>query len=258
MTRTDAVRRVAGELLAWFVAALLALAGASLVVVGLLRSTIGPGRGWLFLGLVFLLCAAGVVPGHLVEQRRRRHPPQARLDELGGVPALHLPRDPGPTLVSSWLLAGMGGVAALRGVFLAVEGRWAGAALMVAVAGLFLWMGAVQRGGSLAGGLWFTPAGLRHEDRGIAVDLPWEAVTGVMPQQPMPVLVRADHTPAITRTGPRGRAHRPVAKDGTLVVDTRHLAGGAALASYVIGKAVTDPASRQVLGTQASLPPADR
>jgi hypothetical protein len=46
-----------------------------------------------------------------------------------------------------------------------------------------------------------------------------------------------------------------VTADGTLSVDTRHLAGGSTLASYVVAKAVTDPASRRVLGTPESLPP---
>ena len=257
MTRTDGYRRVGSDVLAWAVSALLLALGAPLVGWGLLGVRTSLGQGFLCLGLVLVVCGAGVVGGQLVEQRIRRQPPQARLTVLSGVPALHLPRDPGPTLVSSWILAGLGAVAALRGVFVAGDGRWVGAALMLAAAGLLLWCSAVQRGGSFAGGLWFTPAGLRHEDRGIAVDLPWEAVTGVVPQQPMPVLVRSDHTPVLTRTGPRGRASRPITKDGTLVVDTRHLAGGAVLASYVIGKAVTDPASREVLGTPESLPPVD-
>ena len=70
----------------------------------------------------------------------------------------------------------------------------------------------------------------------------------------MPIFDAA--TQAKRRTGPRGRAWRPVSRDGTtLVVDTRHLAGGSTLASYIVAKAVTDPASRRVLGTPQSLPP---
>ena len=72
----------------------------------------------------------------------------------------------------------------------------------------------------------------------------------------MPVLVRPDRLPRIERTGPRGRAWNPLRRDGVIAVDTRHLAGGSTIASYVITKALADPASRAVLGTPESLPPA--
>jgi hypothetical protein len=159
--------------------------------------------------------------------------------------------------VSSWSLAALAAVLGLGALFTAFEERWGWALVLAVVAAWLLWSSAIHRGASLAGGLWFSPVGMRHDDRGVVVDLPWDAVTGVVPQQPMPVLVRPDHTPALVRTGPRGRAWNPVRRSGAIAVDTRHLAGGAVLASYVIGKAVTDPASRELLGTEASLPPRD-
>lgn len=73
----------------------------------------------------------------------------------------------------------------------------------------------------------------------------------------MPIGLRADRRPSVVRTGPPGRAWRPLSRDGTtLTVDTRHLAGGTTLSSYVIAQAVSDPASRRILGTPESLPPA--
>ena len=70
----------------------------------------------------------------------------------------------------------------------------------------------------------------------------------------MPVLVHPGREPRIRRRAAarlRGRAK----VDGMLPVETRHLAGGATLAAYVVGKAVVDPAFRAALGTPASLPP---
>lgn len=249
-------RPLATRALTWVGTVVLLGIGLPLTAMGLLGVGTPLGRGLLCFGLVLLVGAVGGVAREVVEGRVRRDPPRPRLESLDGRPTLHLPRAPGPTLVSSWVLAALGAVAMLGAVFAGLEEGWVLAAVLLAVAVFLLWSSAIHRGGSLAGGLWFGPAGLRHEDRGVAVDVPWEAVTGVVPQQPMPVLVRPDRVPTITRTGPRGRAWRPVAADGTLSVDTRHLAGGAVLASYVIGKAVTDPASRAVLGTPASLPPA--
>ena len=118
------------------------------------------------------------------------------------------------------------------------------------------WSSAVHLGARLAGGLWLTPTRLVHADRGVKVEASWETVTGVVPQQPMPVVLRADGRPSVVRTGPPGRAWRSLSRDGTTVtVDTRHLAGGTTLASYVIARAISDPASRRQLGTAEGLPP---
>lgn len=255
MTTTADGRPVALRVLVWFGIAVLLALGLPLTAMGLLGIGTTVGRGMLCGGLVLLVCAAGGLAREVVERRVRTDPPRPRLADLDGRPALHLPRAAGPAVVSSWALAGLGVVAALGALCVAAEGRWGWSFLLVLVAAWLLWTSGVHRGADLAGGLWFTNAGMRHDDRGVVVDLPWDAVTGVVPQQPMPVLVRPDHTLGTTRTGPRGRAGRPVTRDGTLVVDTSHLAGGTALASYVIAKAVTDPSSRDALGTAASLPP---
>ncbi|MFC7358808.1 hypothetical protein [Nocardioides astragali] len=253
--RTTQDTRPAGlRALAWLGIILLLAIGLPLTAMGLLGLGTALGRGMLCGGLALLVGAIGGMARELVESRARRDPPRPRLEMLDGRPALHLPRTAGPTLVSSWSLAALGAVIALGAVFTGLEGRWVWCLLLGVTAGWLGWSSAIHRGSSLAGGLWFTPAGMRHDDRGVVVDLPWGSVTGVVPQQPMPVLLRPDHTPDVTRTGPTGRAWRPVRRGGVLAVDTRHLAGGPVLASYVIGKAVTDPASRELLGSEASLP----
>lgn len=254
MTTTDA--RPAGmRILSWFGVVVLLGIGLPLTGMGLLGLHTSLGRWLLCAGLALLVAAAGGLARELVELRLRRDPPVARLEALDGEHALHLPRAPGPTLVSSWMLAGLAAGAALAVAFAALDRSWGWALVLALVAVWLGWSSAVHRGGRFAGGLWLTPTRLRHEDRGVAVEVPWDSVTGVVPQQPMPVLVRADRAATVTRTGPRGRAWKPVTSDGTLSIDTRHLAGGSALASYVIAKAVTEPASRRVLGTRESLPP---
>ncbi|MGF9755039.1 hypothetical protein AAII07_07540 [Microvirga sp. 0TCS3.31] len=255
MTTSDA--RPAGmRILSWFGVVVLLAIGLPLTGMGLLGLHTSLGRWLLCSGLVLLVAAGGGVARELAELRLRRDPPAARLEMLAGEHALHLPRAPGPTLVSSWLLAGLAGVAALGAVFAALEEGWGWALVLACVAGWLGWSSAVHRGGRFAGGVWLTPTRLRHEDRGVSVEVPWDDVTGVVPRQPMPVLVRPDRTPAVTRTGPRGRAWKPVTGDGMLSVDTRHLAGGSTLVSYVIAKAVAEPSSRRALGTPESLPPA--
>lgn len=252
-TATDA--HPAGlRVLNWFGVLVLLAIGAPLTGMGLLGIHATLGRGLLCGGLVLLVCAVGGLAREMVEGRVRRDPPVPRLEALDGEHALHLPRAAGPTLVSSWMLTGLAGVGALGAAFTVLEQRWGWALVLALLAAWLGWTGAVHLGGRLSGGLWLTPTRLRHEDRGAVVEVPWDSVTGVVPQQPMPVLLRPDRAPTLTRAGPRGRAWRPVTTDGTLSVDTRHLAGGSTLASYVIAKAVTDPSSRRVLGTPESLP----
>lgn len=256
VTTTTGIRPPVSRVLTWGGVVILLAIGLPLAGMGLLGVHTGLGRGLLCGGLVLLVSAAGGMAREVVEARVRRAPPQPRIEPYGDEDALHLPRAPGPTLVSSWTLAGLAAVSALGAFFAALEHSWGWAVVLAACAA---WLGrssAVHLGARLAGGLWLTRTRLVHADRGVTVDVPWETVTGVVPQQPMPVVLRADGRLSVVRTGPPGRAWRPVSRDGTtLAVDTRHLAGGTTLASYVIAKAITDPASRRILGTPDSLPP---
>ena len=255
-TATDDARPVGLRVLTWFGTLVLVAIGLPLTGAGLLGAGTTLGRDLLCLGLVLLVSAAGGLAHQVAEARVRRDPPQPRLTTWDGEPALHLPRASAPTLVSSWTLAGLAGVATLTAVSSALGERWDWVVVSTGLAVWLGWVSGVHLGSRLTGGLWFTPTRLRHEDRGIAVEVPWEAVTGVVPHQPMPILLRTDRQPTITRTGPRGRAWRPISRDGTtLSVDTRRLSGGSTLASYVIGKAITDPSSRRIIGTPESLPP---
>jgi hypothetical protein len=68
---------------------------------------------------------------------------------------------------------------------------WAGVAARLG------WTSAVHLGARLAGGLRLAPTRLaptrlRHEDRGVAVEVSWDGVTGVVREQLVPLLLRAD------------------------------------------------------------------
>jgi hypothetical protein len=253
---TTGIQPAGSRVLTWVGVVVLLAIGLPLVGIGLLGVHTGLGRGLLCGGLVLLVSASGALARELAEARVRRSPPQPRIAPYDGENTLHLARAAGPTLVSSWTLAGLAAVSALAALFAALERSWVWAGVLAAAT---VWLGlssAVHHGRRLAGGLWLTPTRLVHADRGVTVEVPWETVTGVVPQQPMPIVLRADGGASVVRTGPPGRAWRPVSRDGTtLTVDTRHLAGGTTLASYAIAKAITDPASRRLLGTPESLPP---
>jgi len=252
---TTGIRPTGSRVLTWVGIVVLLAIGLPLAGMGLLGVHTVLGRGLLCGGLVLLVAAAGGLAREVVEVRVRRDPPEPRIASYGDEHALHLPRASGPTLVSSWTLAGLAAVSALSAFFAALAHSWVWACVLAAGAAWLTWSSAVIHGARLAGGLWLSPTRLVHADRGVTVEVPWETVTGVVPQQPMPVVLRADGE-TFVRTGPPGRAWRPVNRDGTtLTVDTRHLAGGTTLASYVIAKAISDPASRRILGTPASLPP---
>ncbi len=237
------------NVLRWAGVLLLAAIGLPLTMMGLLGLGDTRGQATLCLGLVAVISALG---GALRLIAERVAPPAPRLTDLAEGRALFLPRSPLPSRISSTVLLGYAVVSVAGALFAGLAEQYVGAGSLLVIGAALLWVAAPGR--DLAGGLWFSPDRLVHEHDGLRWEIPWEDVTGVVPQDPMPILVRPDRLPAPTRTGPRGRAWKRTA-DGVVAVDTRLLSGGATLASYVIGKAVTDPASRAVLGTPASLPP---
>ena len=206
---------MATRALTWFGTVVLLGIGLPLTGLGLLGIGTPLGRGLLCFGLVLLVGAVGGVAREVVEGRVRRDPPRPRLESLDGRPTLHLPRAPGPTLVSSWVLAALGAVAMLGAVFAGLEEGWVLAAVLLAVGVFLVWSSAIHRGGTLAGGLWFSPAGLRHEDRGVAVDVPWETRHGGRPA--------AAHARARpSGPGPDHHAHRPLRPRLATRVGRRH------------------------------------
>jgi hypothetical protein len=237
-------------------AVLSGLLGLLLLGFGLVGIGTGIGQTLVCFGLVLLVTAAGGFARERAERAHDRHPPQPELTTAPtGEPALFLPRSAGRARVAVGVLLGLATVAGLGALFAVLAGGWPGALVLAVVAVL---LGVVAAPGSAAGGaggLWFTPQRLVSVHDGVRWDLPWEDVSGVVPHEPMPILVHPGREPKIQRTAAAGRFRGRARVDGMLPVETRYLAGGATLAAYVVGKAVVDPAFRAALGSPTSLPP---
>lgn len=246
------------RLLVWAGLVVLALCTPVFLLFGLASIAEPDGKFILCCGLVLLVATFAAAAREVVERRLVRDPVRPRLETLpDGEQALTLARATAPTSISSWGLLGFGVALALGAIFAALEQSWV-LAVVVALAALWLMVTAVpHRASEMAGGLWLTPTRLIDDYRGIRWELPWEGVTGVDAHRARRVLVsvRRDRLPPLERTGPRGRAWKPLVAGNVLKIDTDHLAGGSVLAGYVITKALTDPGSRTVLGTPESLPP---
>jgi hypothetical protein len=238
-------------------AVLSGLLGLALVGFGLVGIGTGIGQALLCFGLVLLVTAAGGGARERAERAHDRTPPRPELTTMPtGEPALFLPRSAGRGRVAAGSLLGLAATAGLGALFAALAGAWPGAVVLAAAAVLLVVVAAPGSAASGAGGLWFTPQRLVSSHDGVSWEVPWEDVSGVVPQEPMPILVHPGREPRVRRTAAAGRFRGRARVDGMLPVATRYLAGGSTLAAYVVGKAVVDPAFRAALGSPASLPPA--
>jgi len=229
------VRAAAAVVLLLAIAVVLGLGG----VVSLGAGRTGAGVGGVVLALLLGISATGVAARAVVDRRPPRTGPHpGRWDDE---PALVVPRDPAPTAVSSWTLAGLGAVLLLGGLVLVVLGEAGGVVLLVLGAPLLLVAGPHRR--DLAGGVWLTPTRLVHRYRGRQWIVRWSDVVDLAPGSPI-VVVPADRLPAEQRYGPRGRAWRatrvagPV---GVLGVETEGLPLGEAELAGLLRRALDDP-----------------
>lgn len=249
------------RLVVWSGLVVMALVSVSLLGVGLVGLDDGGGKFAVCFGLVLVVTTVGGVAREVAERRLVRNPVEPRLDSLaGGEPALLLPRATAPTAISSAVLVGLAATLAVGAVLAATELAWGLCVALALAAGWLVHLAAPLRTASMAGGMWLTPSSIVDEYRGIRWDVAWEDVTGVEARHPtrMLLVVRGDRVPRIRRTGPRGRAWRPLTAGNVLAVDSSHLAGGSALAGSLIGRGLEDPASRRALGTPPSLPARDQ
>lgn len=244
-------RRAGSRVGAWLGVTFLALLGVPVFLLGVLGLTQDGAqdlaRLMVCFGLVLLIVAAGA--GARVHADSNPVRPAPTLVQLGGEPALELPRWSRPSRVSSLVLNALAGVCALAALFAALGDAWGWFGVFVLLALGLAWTGRPAD----SGGLWFTPSRVVSEHDGVRWELPWEAVSGAVPGDPMVVIAHPGRAPAVSGSA---RRYRSRTRDGeALGVSTRHLAGGESLAAYVIGKAVLDPAFRAALGSHASLPP---
>lgn len=181
------------------------------------------------------------------------HRPGARLGTApSGAPATAFPRSPVPTSMSAVLPGLLVAWALLGCVLAAVEGEpVATVVLGVLAVGLATPLVAVVRGQVAAGGLYLTAAGIEHRKEGVSWSVPWEEVTGVVPGEPLGLLVRAvPRQRATTRMLWQREATGPA---GTKAVDSRYLAADPLVVGAVVARCVAEPAQRARMGTADAL-----
>ncbi|ANH38357.1 hypothetical protein I601_1927 [Nocardioides dokdonensis FR1436] len=136
---------------------------------------------------------------------------------------------------------------AVGAVLSAREGYPVGAWLLALTGlGLVVPMVPLLRGRIAVGGLYVTTVGLELRQEGAGWSVPWEDVTGVVPHEPVPVLVSAP--PKRHDTTTRMWRREPRTGPGMVVIDTRYLAGGPGVVAAVIGKCLVHPGQRARMG----------
>ena len=238
------------RLLVWSGLVLSAVLAPPSVLFGLALG--GPDGGFILcFGLSLMVGAIAGTAREVTERRLVRDPIQPGLGRLpDGEQALLLPRASAPTAISSWAIVGYAAVLALGATLAAVHRSWGLAVVLALVVGWLGFAAAPHRIAGMAGGLWLSPTRIVDDYRGIRWEVPWDDCTGVDARSSRRVLVvvRRDRVPKLQRTGPRGRAWKPIRAGNALVIDTNHIAVGSVQAGQLIERALTDPASRTALG----------
>ncbi|QZY28788.1 hypothetical protein [Nocardioides coralli] len=240
------------RLLVWSGLVLLIALTPVFLLFGLVELDEPQGRFLLCFGLLLLIGSVAGIAREVVERRLVTDPVQPRHETLhDGERALFLPRAVSPTLISSWQLLGFGVVLVLATVFATLERSWGLAVVLAVGAGWLLLTAVPHRAAELAGGLWLTPTRVIDAYRGIRWELPWEHATGVDAHHPQRVLlvVRHDRVPQLHRTGPRGRAWKPLRAGNVLVIDANHLPGGSGYAGGLLNQRLHEPSARSLPGT---------
>lgn len=211
---------------------------------------VGAGNGVVLVpGLLLCVALAGGVGQERAYAELERHPPAPTLVVLrGGEPALFLPRYGALLRNVTRMLLGTGVTLLVGAVLALVAAHWF-LASVCGLAGIALLVVAAP-GRDTAGGVWLSPYRVIAEHLGTTWEVPWTAVAGVEPGDPLTVVLHEGARPVVDRHGPPVRSWRV----RPLTVSTRRLAGGAETAAYVVGRAAADPRFRAGLGTPGSLP----
>ncbi len=220
---------------------LLIAVGVTLTVAGVIWLVVDPG----YPALYGIVCGLGTVALTVADGRHFRHPPQPRYEVSDqGVPVVVLPRGESVTRATWAFTMALGGSLVMVSLpfvgddWLWVDGVFASiGALLVAVSLRGWW--------TTAGGLTLTRTHLTHELSGVRWSAPWSDVADVVPRQNLRIVFEAGRRPGIT--GPLSLPSR-WRMGSALGVQTRHLAGGTPLASYLVERAAVDPEFRDRLG----------
>lgn len=202
--------------------------------------------------LLLLLAVSGLLLIVFDSAYPRRRPGAKTGTAPSGAPATVFTRSPVVVVLSTLVPAALAGWAVLGCVLAAGRGQTTASVVLGLVAvGLATPLVAVVRGRVAAGGLYLTPAGVEHRKESVSWSVPWDDVTGVVPGEPLALLVRAQ--PRL-RTSTRVLWQRePTGPRGTVAVDSRYLAADSRVIAAVVARCVAEPAHRRRLGTQESL-----
>ena len=245
-------RRSPGRLAAYGTAQILvALVGAGTLVVALDRgdaSTVVYGAFTLGFGLVSLLATV------LEAVHGRRAHGAVTGTSPDGLPATVLPRAGWAPMVSGAFLVVAGGSFVAAGFvrFAAGATLWGAFWLALGVASLGLLV-PLLLGRVHAGGVYLTADGVTAVKDGAWWRVAWDEIAGVVPGEPLAVVLRDGARPDRGRSAPSFWRSEVRSPEGVLAVQTRYLSEDAATLAFLLLAYRDRPDLRATLGTQASL-----
>lgn len=213
---------------------------------GLLGYTGDRSLGLLLGLLLVVLAAAGLVLVGFDAWHVRHRPGVTLATAPSGAPATAFLRSPVPTTMSAVvpvLLALWATVGSL-----VVHQVAARVVLLLVALGLLTPLVAVLRGRVAPGGLYLTPGGIEQRKEAVSWSVPWSAVAGVVPGEPL-ALPLTGPSPEPTRRTRVLWQREPRGRPGVLAVDSRYLAADPVVIAAVVGRCVADPAARARMGT---------
>jgi len=171
-----------------------------------------------------------------------------------GAPATVLPRAGWVTVISAGFLAVVAGCL-VAGALVGFGRGDTGLAVLLLVlgAGFLALLAPVLLGRVRAGGVYLTAQGVTSVKDGAWWRVSWDDVAGVVPEEPLAVVLRDGARPERGRTAPPGWRSEVKAPEGVLAVQTRYLSEDAATLAFLLLAYRDRPDLRSTLGTQASL-----
>jgi hypothetical protein len=220
---------------------LLALLGAGLVASAADR-TLG-----LLLGLLLLLIAAsgGALVGF--DWWYAGHRPGATTGTApSGVPATAILRSPVPTAMSVAVPVALA-VWALVGSLVA-DHLATRVVLLLVACGIATPLVAVVRGRVAPGGVYLTRQGIEQRKEAVSWSLPWDRVAGVVPGEPLALVLAGPAPDPVIRTRRLWR-REPTGPAGVVAVDSRYLAEAPEVVAELVARCLVHPPLRERLGT---------
>ncbi|GAA1163850.1 hypothetical protein [Nocardioides aquiterrae] len=220
---------------------LLALLGVALVV------TAGDRTLGLLSGLLLLvLAASGFVLVGFDWWYAGHRPGLTTATAPSGRPATAFPRSRVPfvmsvvvpVLLAVWALAGS----------LLVEHVAARVGLLLLAVVFASPLVAVVRGRVAPGGLYLTPEGVEQRKEAVSWSLPWDRVAGVVPGEPLALVLNGPPPDQVVRTRWLWR-REPTGPAGVVAVDSRYLAERPEVVAELVARCIVHPPLRERLGT---------